>query len=233
MLARQLEEWNKYDGTLPVILWDDGSPEPALPIVKKLASKATLKSLAVYRTDIDVKWAREFARNAMAKVATTDWLLMADIDHVFPAESLRLLRGTPLRPKYWFRFRRMRVGKADETRKKDPIPNDVEFGEVHPHIDSYLIRAKHFWKSGGYNEKFCGVLGGGNEFLRRLQALYPVEVLTGDIFMHVYTRSVINDASDWACSRDTKPGKDLWRSIQKAGWQPPTEWLTLPWSRVL
>jgi hypothetical protein len=237
MLARQIEEWNKYPDWVRVILVDDCSPEPALPIVKRLASAETLKRLEVYRTDIDVKWAREFCRNLMAKVATTDWLLMLDIDHVAPVESLELLKGIPLPPKRWFRFRRIRIGKADETRKKDfqktRLPDDAERGEVHEHIDSYLTRAKHYWKAGGYNEKFCGVLGGGNEFLRRFEALYPVEVISGDVFLHVYTRSVINDASDLHCSRDTKPGKDLWRAIQKAGWQPPTEWLTLPWSRVL
>lgn len=233
MLARQIEEWNKYDGSLRIVLVDDGSPEPALPIVKKLASKATRGVLEVYRTDVDIPWAREFARNLASKMATTPWLLHCDIDHVLPAESLRMLRGIPLPPGKWFRFRRIRIGKADETRKKDVIDPKCERGEIHPHIDSYLIRGKHYWKAGGYSEKFVGVLGGGNEFLRRLQALYPVDMVPGDVFLHVYTRHVINDASDWACSRDTKPGKDLWRSIQKAGWKPPTEHLTLPWSRVM
>lgn len=233
MLERQIEEWNKYEGSLPIVLIDDCSPEPALPIVKRLASAATLKVLEVYRTDVDIPWAREFARNLGSKVAATDWLLHVDIDHVLPAESLRLLRGIPLSNKRWYRFRRMRIGKADETRRKDQIPQDCERGEIHPHIDSYLCKAKHYWKVGGYNEKFCGVLGGGNEFLRRFDKLYPVEVILGDVFLNVYTRSVINDASDLHCSRDTKPGKDLWREIQRAGWQSPTEWLTLPWSRVL
>lgn len=237
MLRRQIEEWNKYHGGLRIILWDDCSPEPALPIVKELASAATLDVLEVYRTDIDVKWAREFARNAMSKVASTRYLLHVDIDHVLPAESLRLLRGTPISSKRWYRFRRMRVGKADETRKKDfknaGLPDDAEFGEVAPHVDSYLCQTKHFWRAGAYNEAFLGMLGGGNEFLRRFEALHPVEVFPGNVFLHVYTRHVIDDASDLHCSRDTKPGKDLWRQIQRAGWKPPDKWLTLPWSRVL
>jgi hypothetical protein len=236
MLARQIEEWNKYEGGMRIALVDDGSPEPALPIVKELASPATLKVLEVYRTSVDIPWAREFARNLASKVATTPFLLHVDLDHVLPVESLRLLRGIPLPPKRWFRFRRMRIGKADETRKKDVansgLPDDSETGELRPHVDSYLIRGKHYWKAGGYNEKFCGVLGGGNEFLRRIEAQYPVELIPGDVFLHVYTRHVIKDASDWACSRDTKPGKDLWRSLHNHGAAPPTEWLTLPWSRV-
>jgi hypothetical protein len=126
----------------------------------------------------------------------------------------------------------MRVGKADETRKKDKIDPECEFGEIHPHVDSYLCRAKHYWKVGGYNEEFCGVLGGGNEFLRRFQAQYQVGMVPGDVFLHVFTRSVVDDASDRHCSRDTKPGKDLMRAMYRAGGRPPERWLTLPWSRV-
>ena len=81
-------------------------------------------------------------------------------------------------------------------------------------------------------ERFCGMLGGGNEFLKRLELLYPVDVIP-DVFLRVYTKHVINDASDSHCSRDTKPGKNLWRQLQRAGGGPPTQWLTLPWSRVL
>ena len=234
ILTRQIEEWNKYEGSLRIILWDDGSPEPALPIVKKHASKATRDVLEVYRTDVDIPWAREFARNASSKQASTKWLLHVDIDHVLPLKSLQKLRTIELSPKTWFRFRRVRIGKADETRKKDyakaGLPDSAERGEVHPHVDSYLIQAKHYWRAGGYDERFCGVLGGGNEFLRRLEAIYTPQVL--DTFLHVYTRHVIKDASDWSCDRDTQPGKDLWRKLKNAGSSTPKEWLTLPWSRV-
>lgn len=233
MLKRQIEEWNKYRGALQILLVDDCSPEPAEPIVKEFASKETQAVLEVYRTGVDVKWAREFCRNLMAKVATTKWLVMVDIDHVLPVESVNQLLGMPISPKRWYRFRRMRVGKADETRRKDKIAPECEFGEIHPHVDSYLCVANHYWNVGGYDEQFCGVLGGGNEFLRRFQATYPVETIAGDVFLHVYTRSVIEDASDLHCGRDTKPGKDIERYLRTVGREKPTEWLTLPWSRVL
>lgn len=234
MLALQVAEWNKYSDWPQIILVDDCSPEPALPIVKELASEKTRKNLIVYRTDVDIPWSREFARNLGSKLATTEWLLHVDIDHIVPAASMEQLRDLPLMlPRKFYRFRRMRVGKADETRKKDAIPANCEFGEIHPHVDSYLLRASDYWTAGGYNEKFCGVLGGGNEFLRRLEAKFPSDMVPGDIFLHVHTRSVVDDASDRHCSRDTKPGKDLWRAMNRSGGSQPTEWLTLPWSRVL
>ena len=232
MLARQIEEWNKYPEWVRIILVDDCSPDPAVPIVKRLASEKTRGQLEVYRTGVDLPWAREFCRNLMARVAVTPWLLMVDIDHIAPAETMEKLKGMELPSGRWFRFRRMRVGKADETRKKDQIPPDSEYGEIHAHVDSYLCKSKHYWKVGGYNEKFCGVLGGGNEFLRRFERYYPVDQMR-KLFLHVYTRSVISDASDTHCSRDTKPGKDLWRAMHNHGVGAPTEWLTLPWSRVL
>lgn len=233
MLERQIEEWNKYSTWPQILLVDDCSPEPALPIVKKLASSALRERLQVLHTDVDIPWNREFCRNLMAKLAATDWLLMVDIDHVVPAESMEKLRGCSLKPNRFYRFRRMRVGKADETRRKDKIDPESEFGEIHPHVDSYLCRTKDYWRAGGYNERFCGVLGGGNEFLRRFESMFASEIVPGDIFLHVHTRSVVDDASDRHCSRDTRPGKELERAIAKSGRATPTQWLTQPWSRIL
>src|SRR5690606_13403190 len=104
--------------------------------------------LEVYRTEVDIPWSREFARNLATNRAPTDWVLHIDIDHILPAEHIPTLQKTPISRKRWYRFRRCRVGKADETRKKDQISPDCEFGEIHPHIDSYLCRTKNYWKAG-------------------------------------------------------------------------------------
>lgn len=237
MLRRQIEEWNKYPPGMRIILVDDGSPEPALPIVEELASEQTLARLEVYRTGVDIPWAREFCRNLASTRAVTQWLLHIDIDHILPVEHLLEIPQHTVSWGDWFRFRRFRVGKADETRKKDfkknGLPDDADFGEVHPHVDSYLCRRKHYWKVGGYNEKFVGVLGGGNEFLRRAESLYPLKIFPGNVALHVYTRHAIPDASDQHCSRDSMPGKRLWEKLRDRGELYPTETLTLPWSRVL
>lgn len=237
MLKRQVEEWNKYPPGFRVILVDDCSPEPALPIVEELATPETRQSLEVYRTDVDKPWAREFCRNLASSQAQTEWLLHVDVDHILPVEHLLEIPTHVVSWKTWYRFKRFRVGRADETRKKDfrkmGLADDAEFGEVHPHVDSYLCRRKHYWKIGGYNEQFIGVLGGGNEFLRRAEAAYSVKIFPGDVALHVYTRHAIPDASDRHCSRDSKPGKDLWRALSQKGELRPTQSLTLPWSRVL
>lgn len=234
MLRRQIAEWEKYPAEVLIDLGDDCSHEEAAPIVREVASPELRKRLRVFRTDVDRPWAREFVRNLLSKQAQTEWLLHVDIDHVLPAESASALLPIELDPKSWYRFPRYRVGKADETRRKDDIPDDAEFGKIKPHIDSYLVRGKRYWAAGGYNEEFIGVLGGGNEFLRRLElAAGPPHVLPESVCLHVYTRDKVKDSSDWACNRDTTPGKRLWLSLkaEKKLGEPKT--LTLPWHREL
>lgn len=228
MLTRQMQELAKYPEHVRVIVVDDGSPEPALPIVEQAATP----NVELYRIGVDVPWNREGARNLGASVCATQWLIHVDIDHVLPAECVpALLAFEPNKGKV-YRFPRYRVGAADATRKKDRLPNDAKFGAIHPHVDSYLIARGRYWKVGGYDEDFAGVLGGGNEFLKRCERhCGPFELLPAPICLHVHTRDVVPDASDLHCSRDTTAGKQIWR--RKGTTNTPTEWLRFPWERVL
>jgi len=95
------------------------------------------------------------------------------------------------------------VGFADDTRKKDTIPDDQAYGAIKPHIDSYLCTKNLYWEAGGYNEEYSGCLGGGGPFLKRMAEVSgPAKVLPENIYLEVYTRSVIKDASVWDLSRD-------------------------------
>lgn len=210
MLERQLQEWELYQDGPSILVIDDGSPEPAEAIIRQ-ASPALRGKLRLLRITVDIPWNREGARNLGARLATSSWLIHVDIDHVLPAESWAALRELRLKGGRWYRFPRWRVGRADATRRKDRIPEDWTFGEIHPHIDSYLIDAALFWGAGGYDEDFSGVLGGGSDFLRRLEARAPVGLLPAPVCLHVYTRDRIADASDWSLSRDTRAGKEIAR----------------------
>jgi hypothetical protein len=236
MLRRQIEEWNLYPSGLKVICVDDGSPEPALPIINEFISVFTFNTTCVelYRIEIDRPWNRSGARNLGAHVATTDWIIQVDIDHVLPADAAKsLVHNFSPDPQRWYRFPRIRRGKADETRKKDPIPDDQEYGQIHPHVDSYLVRRDFYFKVGGYNEDFAGAIGGGNEFLRRLEKQQRVELLPLPIRLEVYTRDVIKDASDWSLSRDKTEYSKRRRIIERNGSPKPTNPLRFPWKRQL
>lgn len=202
MLSEQIRAWEAYPVAVRVILVDDGSPEPAAPIVSAAASTALRARLGLYRIQVDIPWNRGGARNLGAQEAKTDWLVHLDIDHVLCAESAaRLLEFRP-DPKCWYRFDRYRNGCADETRQKDAIPRQAIHGKIHPHMDSYLCSREMYWKAGGYDEDYSGCLGGGSPFLKQLARVGTPTMAPSDVSLTVYTRSIVEDASDRTLSRD-------------------------------
>lgn len=226
MLRKQLETWAEYDvatrAQFRFIVVDDGSPEPAEPIVRQF------DGVALYRIHEDIPWNRAGARNLGATVCDTDWLMHVDTDHVLPASSAAALIATKVDPKRWYRFSRFRVGKADETRRKDAIGPGCEFGPIKPHIDSYLCTKALYWSVGGYDEDYSGVLGGGVPFLALLEKTAPVEVLPA--CLHVYTRHAIPDSSISTLSRDTSRYASMRKQKGLAMARNP---LRFDWSRVL
>lgn len=232
MLAEQMRVLSDHPPELRVVVIDDGSPEPAEPIIREHASAGLLSRLQLYRIGVDIPWNRGGARNLGAHVAETDWIVHVDIDHVLPATAARALLAADVNPANWYRFPRFRNGRADETRNKDALPRDQVFGQIKPHCDSYLCHRDMYWRAGGYNEDFSGCLGGGTPFLQELTKvageprLLPIESA-----LHVYTRDVIADASDHTLSRDTSEfarRKKLMRGNFR-GHHP----LRFPWERVL
>lgn len=198
MLEIQVNTILQYPDSVKVIVVDDGSPEPAFPILQGI------DRVSLYRIEDDIPWNREGARNLGAKEAKTEWIIHMDIDHILPPECVQNLFSTEINEKNWYRFKRFRVGFADDTRKKDSIPDDMAYGEVKPHIDSYLCTKKLYWDAGGYNEEYSGCLGGGGPFLKQLRKTSGKEALLfpGDVRLEVYTRSMAKDSSVWDLSRD-------------------------------
>ncbi len=198
MLQKQLDVVATYPNEWRVIIVDDHSVKPAEEIVKMT------DRVELYRVDEDVKWNRSMARNLGAQQAKTEWIMQVDTDHILPYESACRLLLHPIFPVRWYRFPRFRVGKADETRMKDDLDRDCEFGRIKNHVDSYLITRNDYLRTGGYDPDYAGCLGGGGAFIERLeQQMGPSSELPVDIALHVYTRDVIPDASVSGISRDT------------------------------
>lgn len=233
MLRRQLVEWEQYPDRLQIILVDDGSPEAAAPVVDSMASSALRARLRVYRVDVDIPWNRGGARNLGALKAETPWLLHVDIDHLLPAPCAEALFNAAVASNRWYRFTRWRRGAADETRKKDALPTDAVYGEIKPHIDSYLLPRTLYWQVGGYDEDYSGCLGGGSPFLKQLEAAAPVEILPRDVYLEVFTRSEVADASDFALSRDTSEYTRRRQAKEARGATKSVNPIRFKWSRVL
>ena len=235
MLEKQLQTWSLHsDETLDrltFIIVDDCSPTPLEPAVRK-AGNSVLERVRLYRMSEDVKWNRNICRNAAAEVAETEWLMNVDVDHVLPPLCADKLFQTKVDPECWYRFARMRVGAADDTRRKDQIPDSCEFGAIKPHIDSHLMTRELFMRS-PYDPDYTGCLGGGSPFLARMQQIASVHVLPPEVHLYVYTRHVIADASIFTLDRDTSKFKALRKKKEAAGNTEPKNLFQHKWERVL
>lgn len=236
MLAKQVETWTNYPAevrdAMKIIVVDDCSPEPAEDVIPRSLG------VSLYRIDKDVPWNRGMARNLATKMAETEWVLHVDTDHVLPPASAELLMrcfsGT-VKPGRWFRFERWRIGAADETRKKDKVDPAAQHVKIHPHIDSYLCTKTAYWKAGGYNTRFSGVLGGGSPFLAEMvkengePAVLPIS-------LDVYTRHMVPDSSERTLDRDPKHFKRRKAEIMKKYGtlraDPREALVPAPWHRV-
>lgn len=228
MLLRQAEEWETYPNAVRVLVVDDGSPQFPASAVLPPSTRAE-----VVRIGVDIPWNRNGARNLGAFLAETDWIIHADIDHIMPGSTaMRLIGSRSFDPAAWYRFARMRVGKADETRQKDDLPDDCELGPVKPHIDSFLCTRELYWKSGGYDEDFSGSLGGSSLFLKHMEIEGGAPVVLTDLHLEVHTRHSVPDSSEPALSRDRSRYERI-RSQKKAAGDPkPTTCLRFPWERI-
>lgn len=236
MLRRQMACFAQYDPRIKVIVVDDGSPEPAINVMRAAGySWQTFGGrLEIYRILEDIPWNRGGARNLGATVCTTDWLMHMDIDHVLPIGcAARMLELDMLKPFNWYRFPRYRVGAADETRNKDAIPRDATFGAIKPHIDSYLCTKSLYWLSGGYDEDYSGCLGGGSPFLQNLERHVSPGLMPADVHLHVYTRGACPDASDFSLSRDTGEYSRRRKAKEAAKNTKAKNPLRFEWERVL
>lgn len=229
MLRRQAAEWAGYPNAVRVLVVDDGSPRfPAAEVLAGIPHRA-----AVYRVGVDIPWNRNGARNLGARVAETDWILHADIDHILTIEGAEALIGRALNPARWYRFRRERVGRADETRKKDDLPPTCERGPVKPHIDTYLCTRELYWRAGGYDEDFSGSLGGSAPFLAHMTKDGGDPIVLSDVLVEVHTRHSVPDASEPNLSRDRSRFERLRAELRAKGDPKPAEHVRFPWTRVV
>jgi hypothetical protein len=229
MLRRQAQEWEEYPSEIKIVVVDDASPEPARPIIE------WVPMVQLYRICQDVPWNRGGARNLGATVADTEWIMHIDIDHILPAACAATMMSQhwPPNAAHWYRFRRFRVGRADATRRKDAIADDVKFGEIKPHGDSYLCTRELYWRVGGYDEDYSGCLGGGSPFLRQLERAAPARMFADDVALHVHTRDSVPDASDLSLSRDTSEYARRRKDKERCGDTRAKNPLRFEWTRQL
>lgn len=235
MLQEQQKIWMSYRpdlrAQLHVVVVDDCSPKGSRPSTKMLWAEG-LGSIQLFRLLDKKRWNWLACRNLGAEMATTDWLLLTDIDHALPEATLARLVCGELDTRDAYRFQRV---TASTTWPYDPAAQPA----YKPHNDTWFLTKQTFFSPavGGYDERLSGCYGTSGEFRDRLvRAVRATMVLPVPIIR--YPREVLADASTlpsvYTRKGDPKNDKDLER--RKAERAMIKDWKPLhgltPWERI-
>lgn len=213
---------------LHLIVVDDGSPtrQQQASWVFSLATLPALASIVLYRINVDVRWNWIAARNIGAHHASTDWLLMTDVDHLVPERTWREVMTRRLTDNYAYKFTR-----------EDAVALEPHVRSTHnpkPHPNTWLMTRETFLGAGGYDERFSGHYGTDGEFRTRIEKYTgrnPVPVIHSPVIR--VPRELIADASTTTYTRKD-PVLDrghVKRIIAARGRAKPLR-LTFPYERV-
>jgi glycosyltransferase involved in cell wall biosynthesis len=185
MLRYQVEQYGKFDPAVlkqcEILVIDDASPsDPAAEVV--VGFKAL--PLSVFRIDKDKPWNQDAARNIGAFEATGKFLLLTDIDHTVPEESIKALLA------------------MGDTNQVHSLAREAHFFDkvVKSHGNSYFMSKAKYWEIGGYDEDFWGAYGSDVLFRKRIIAKYPIVELR-NIRLELVTKISISDAKNLNLSR--------------------------------
>jgi glycosyltransferase involved in cell wall biosynthesis len=150
VLRRQLLHFSRMGLTsdTEIIIVDDGSDPP-------LTNTSDLP-VRIHRTNDRRPWTWALARNAGARLATGEYILFFDVDHIVPAPAIGFLRRfTGLKVQFEREF-----GVLDENgllrHDRDTL---TEYGlplnhglKIGPLPNNFAMKRELFWELGGYRE---------------------------------------------------------------------------------
>lgn len=193
-----------------VIIVDDGSPEnPAEPIAKKFKHDF-IRSIQLYRIDVDVRWNWLAARNIGFHHASNGWVMVTDMDHILPYETAVTLVFGMHDERTIYRFSRTGA-------------------KTHPHPNSWFMTRDMYWKVGGYDEALSGFYGTDGEYRRRCAATAPIRIMDSPLELHEHE----GDAST-AIYKRKQPEDAAVKKLIKArrkDWKPKV--LSFPYHEVM
>lgn len=202
--AEQLATWRGYPDEVrahvSIIVVDDGSPNAPAAVVAK-AGVGDLQ-LRLFRLEQDVRWNWLAARNRGAHEAADGWLLLTDMDHVVPADTMRAVVFGIHDPKIIFGFTRCEwTGQP-----------------LFPHPNSWLMTRQMFWTVGGYDETLSGHYGTDGDIRRRFAAAAQIQILNDRLVRHEHR----GDSSTTRYLRKQPEDAAVKQLIAKrgAGWRP-------------
>ncbi|MGM0439645.1 MAG: glycosyltransferase family A protein [Chlamydiota bacterium] len=140
-LTSLLEDYSQYPADIldyiQFVIVDDGSPIPV-----KIPHDLNL-NVSLFRIEKDIPWNQAGARNLGITFARADKVLLADLDHDFPVETLREMIKIKNPGRTFYKMRRM-------TSSGHPLRS---------HATTFLLSRGQFLKYYGFDEEFAGNYG--------------------------------------------------------------------------
>lgn len=217
MLTYQWRIWQTYPEHVEIVLVDDGSPvgfraEEVMARMPKLTCRFKLA-----RVLVDLPWNQCGGRNLGVHLATSQWEMITDIDHVVTLDFVNAICGETLDVDTIYSFQRLHHFTREPYRA---------------HWESKLMTRDKFWSIGGFDESFCGHYAfSERNWLRKVKQLkngelpYALEHVNSD---------EIEDSKTVGLVR--KEGRDdpAWQEIieWKERHRISVELLKLPWKLV-
>jgi hypothetical protein len=160
MLSKHFAAWKQHPkGMFKYVIIDDCSP-------KRIAKNHCVEELSIIRITRDIPWNMGGARNLGFHVASSDWVLGADIDHVVTANAAEKISSLDLSdPNVAYRFKRVR-----ETDGR--VGNRTTI--------NILMNKKRFFETGGYDEDFSGHYAKEETFFRHCLQRHSVRFVECD-----------------------------------------------------
>jgi hypothetical protein len=207
---QQVDLWRAWASDLKpyvsAIVVDDGSPvEARLPTSLPFP-------IRLFRIEVDVRWNWLAARNIGAFHASPGWLVMTDMDHVIPPETVRALIFGQHDPLVAYAFsRRENTGEA-----------------INPHSASFFLTRELFWRVGGYDERLSGYYGTDGIYRRRLMERATVHVLADELVRH----ENLGDSSTVRYGRKEAQDATAKRLAERYARLPKPKTLSFPYHEV-
>jgi hypothetical protein len=140
--------WEKMCMPIHLQVIDDGSQiTPASEIIKEGAA-----NISLYRVTEDLGFNSHGCRNLGMKVAPTSWVLLSDIDMIYPISTLNEIlldiENFKISQDLYYQFKLINYKSTT--------------------LNNFLVHKDTFWKTGGYDEEFTGLHYGDRTFLANL-----------------------------------------------------------------
>jgi len=225
-LEFQTRTWQSYPEeikkTLKVIVVDDCSPIPALPILKDQHL-----NLSLFRVKTDIPWNITGAKNLGANQAETKWIFVSDIDHFFTSTNITRLLQLPLDETRYYNINRARVGDTELDSR------NVKY--FWPSNNLMLLTKEAFWKAGGFDEDFAGSYGcEGGYFRRCLKAVNIRQTILGGVILNYFCSSkFMLDSKTPNLSRDKVKNRALYIEKKMKRIPQSTDHLRFEWERQI